>query len=149
MTIKKQFVELVELLESNKDKKVSSLLDQVIAMAESKKKDSVVIKNADGTIKAIYCYYHKQWELLEEVEYGSKKSSASGFNTMCKLGVSAWTAKQVKAKADKEEILIGVQNGEIDPSEIKFKLDEVEAIRKTFGQDDEDKPIGYANEEEF
>lgn len=147
MTIKKAFVELVELLEANEGKKVSSILPQVLAMAESKKRDSTVLKDEEGNVIAIFCYYHKQWELLSEVEYGSKKNSASGYNTMCKIGVSKWTQAQRIAKKAKDEVLDGVSNGDIDPSDIKAKLEEVEANRLII--DETDMPKGYANEEDI
>jgi len=147
MTIKKAFVELVELLEANKDKKVSSILSEVLAMAESKKRDSTVLKDDDGNVIAIFCYYHKQWELLSEVEYGAKKNSASGYNTMCKVGVSKWTKQQSLAKKAKEQVLDDVSKGEIDPSDIKAKLQEVEEARQVV--DTTDMPNGYANEEDI
>ena len=146
-TIKKQFVEIIAFLEANKNKKVDTILAEAIAMAESKKRDSTVLKDDEGNVIAIYCYYHKQWELLKDVPYGKKASSASGYNTMCKVGVSKWTKQQSLAKKAKEEILTLVQEGEIDPSDIKIKLDEVEANRLVI--DTNDMPIGFANEEDI
>ena len=145
MPIKKQFVELVALLENSKDKKVSSILSQVIEMAESKKRDSTVIYNDDKSVKAIFCFYHKQWELIIETAYGSKASSASKLNTMCKIGVSKWTKQQSDAKKAKGQILDDVASGKIDPSEIKIKLDEVEVTRNLIS--DDNKPLGYTDEE--
>ena len=146
MTIKKQFIELVNLLETNKNKKVSTIMAEVLAMAESKKRDSTIIKNSDGEVVAIYCYYHKQWEILVNVPYGKKASSASGYNTMCKVGVSMWTKAQSIAKKAKSTILDGVANGSIDPTDIKTKLAEVEAKRLTI--DTTNMPKGYENEED-
>lgn len=146
MTIKKQFVELVTFLETNKNKKVDTILEQVLSMVESKKRDNTVLKDKDGNVIAIFCYYHKQWELLKDVSYGKKASSASGYNTMCKVGVSKWTKQQSTAKKSKEDILTQVQNGEIDPSEIKIKLDEVEVTRLLISE--VDMPKGFADEED-
>ena len=145
MTIKKQFVELVTLLETNSNKKVSSILAEVIAMAESKKRDSTVIKDSDGNVIAIFCYYHKQWELLSEVEYGAKKSSVSGYNTMCKIGVSKWTKAQSDYKRAKSQILDDVQDGTIDASDIKTNLERVEQDRLEINTTD--MPVGYIDEE--
>lgn len=145
-TIKKPFVELVEFLQENKDKKVSSILESVIAMAESKKKDSTVIKDADGNVVAIYCYYHKQWEILKDVPYGKKANSASGYNTMCKVGVSKWTKAQSTAKKEKEELLNSISEGEVEASELKGLMEEIEARRNSI--DETDMPVGFADEEE-
>lgn len=147
MAIKKVYAELVDLLEANKNKKVETILQQVYALAESKKMDSTVLKNEQGEVIAIFCYYHKQWELLSEVEYGKKASSASGFNTMCKVGVSKWTKQQANAKKAKEQVLLDVQEGKIDPADIKAKLNEVESQR--LEMDTSDMPKGYATEEDI
>ena len=141
MTIKKQFVNLVEFLEANSNKKVSTIIDEIYAMAESKKRDTTVMKNDKGEVIAIFCYYHKQWEYLNEVEYGAKASSVSGFNTMCKIGVSKWTKAQANAKKAKEQVLDDVSNGVIDPSDIKARLEEVENERLLI--DVTNMPIGY------
>ena len=105
MSIKKPFVELVDFLTANKNKKVDTILQEVLLMAESKKRDTTTIKDADDNVIAIYCYYHKQWELLDNVPYGAKKSSANGYNTMCKVGVSKWTKAQSMAKKAKGQII--------------------------------------------
>jgi len=146
MSIKKQFVELVALLEANPNKKVSTILAEVIAMTESKKRESTVIKDADDNVIAIYCYYHKQWELLSEVEYGAKKSSVSGYNTMCKIGVSKWTKAQSDYKKAKSQILDDVQDGTIDAGDIKTNLERVEQDRLEINMTDI--PKGYCDEEE-
>ena len=75
MSIKKSYVEIVNFLEDNKEKKVSSILDEILSMVESKKSPSTVLMDAEGNVIAIFCYYHKQWELFSEVEYGSKANT--------------------------------------------------------------------------
>lgn len=146
MNIKKPYVELIELLEANKNAKVSSILEKVYLMAESKKQSNTYIKDANGRIIAIFCYYHKQWEILEHTEYGSKKGSTTGYNTMCKVGVSKWTKAQSTAKKAKEAILMGVSKGSIDPKDIINKMNDVEANRLKI--DATDMPKGYASEDE-
>ena len=147
MTIKKQFVEIVTFLETNKNKKVGTILEQVLSMVESKKRDNTVLKDENGNVIAIFCYYHKQWELIKDVPYGKKASSASGYNTMCKVGVSKWTKAQSIAFKAKDAVLLGVQNGEIDPKDIKVKLDEVEEARLTI--DVADMPKGWTTDEDI
>lgn len=145
MSIKKSYVEIVEFLQANEGKKVSSIMAEVLAMAESKKQGSTFIEDADGNVLAIYCYYHKQWEILAEVEYGSKANSTTGYNTMCKVGTSMWTKKQRDAKKAKSELLDNVANGNISPADIKGHQDDIEANRLTM--DTTDMPHGYADED--
>lgn len=145
MSIKKSYVKLVELLEANKDKKVSSILEEVYSIAESKKQSSTSIVDSEGNVIAIYCYYHKQWELISETPYGSKANSKTGYNTMCKCGTSLWTKAQRDAKNAKAQLLEDVSSGKIQPSDILKLQDDIEAKRKTI--DTTDMPKGHTLEE--
>ena len=133
MTIKKAYVELVEFLELNKNKKVSTILDELKGMCESKSGGSDVgktfLKDEDGKVIAIYCYYHKVWEPLSEVEYGVKTNTASGFNTMCKAGVSSWTKQQRVATKSKAELLTKLGSGEIEVTELSDLQEQIETER--------------------
>ena len=122
MNVKKQFEELYTLLEENKYKKVSTLMPQLIELMSRKNNNSgsanTFIKDDEGNVVAIYCYYHKKWELLTEVEYGSKKNTATGYNTMCKEGVSSWTKQQRVKKQAEAELLTKVASGELKVEDI-------------------------------
>ena len=122
MTIKKQFVELNALLELNKNKKVSTILPQLIEIMSRKNNSSgqanTFHKTEDGEIVAIYCYYHKQWELVNKAEYGAKANTATGLNTMCKEGVSNWTKQQRTKKKAEVAMLTQLSSGELLPEEI-------------------------------
>ena len=102
--------------------------------------------NETSEVIAIYCYYHKQWELVNDVPYGSKINTATGLNTMCKVGVSKWTKKQRDAKKGKEELLTNVASGDIQVSDILKFQEDIEITRLTM--DTEDMPQGYSTEEE-
>ena len=131
MTIKKQYLEIISLLESNSDKKVKSVLAEIKALCESKTMSKTHLRDENGDVRAIFCYYHKQWELIDDVEYGSKKSSTTGLNTMCKIGVKGWTKTQKLMKDLDSEILAKVMNDEIDAAEIKeIKAARIETIRE-------------------
>ena len=145
MSIKKSYIEIVEFLQANEGKKVSTIMSEVLLMAESKKQSSTFIADENGTILAIYCYYHKQWEIVEEVPYGSKANSTTGLNTMCKVGTSKWTKKQRDAKVAKAELLERVSNGDIQPSDIKDYQEDIESQRLTMDVDD--MPHGYQDED--
>ena len=94
MTIKKQYVDLITFLEENKKETVESILKEAIQMCLSKVNTKTHVKDTDGEVFAIFCYYHKQWELVSNVEYGKKANSTTGLNTMCKQGVRGWTRQQ-------------------------------------------------------
>ena len=145
-TIKKPYEDIVKFLEANENKKVSSILGDILLMCESKKQSSTVIKNADDKVIAIYCYYHKQWELLKDVPYGSKANSTSGYNTMCKVGVSKWTKAQRDAKNSLANMLTQVSEGKVEPSDIAKLQQDIEDTRNKI--DATDMPIGFASEED-
>lgn len=147
MTIKKAYVELVNFLEANKDKKVATLLDSILEMCESKKQSQTFLKDEEGNVIAIYCYYHKQWELLSEVPYGSKANSSTGFNTMCKVGTSKWTKAQSDAKKAKAELLDNVASGKIEPSSLTKLMSDIEEKRQEI--DTTEMPNGYASLEDL
>ena len=143
MSIKKSYIEIIEFLHANENKKVSSILAEVLLMTESKKASKTFIEDSDGNVIAIFCYYHKQWELLKDTPYGSKANSSTGFNTMCKVGTSMWTKKQRDAKKSKSELIDKVSIGEVLPEELKNLMADIEATRLTV--DDTNQPIGYTN----
>jgi hypothetical protein len=121
-TVKKQYEELYTILEANKNKKVSSILPQLIELMSKKNNasghTSTFIKNEDGDVVAIFCYYHKKWEYVNQVEFGLKKSSSTGYNTMCKEGVSKWTKQQRVKKLQESELLTKVSSGELKVEDI-------------------------------
>jgi len=127
--IKKNYQDLVAFLEANPNKKVATLLPQIIEMCEAKVNSRTFEKDESGTVTKVFCYYHKVWEDVAVVEYGAKKGTATGLNTMCKEGVRAWSKAQRDAKKAKEELLAKVVSGEIDACDLQTKMDEIEAIR--------------------
>ena len=146
MSIKKPYVELIEFLTANENKKVSTILEQVREMCESQKSTSTVLRDKDDNIIAIFCYYHKQWELVKDIPYGKKANTQTGLNTMCKVGVSKWTKAQKVAKDSKEELLEKVSIGEIEIGDIQKHQRDIEVQRVTI--DTTDMPIGYSSEQE-
>lgn len=132
MAIKKAFQPIVELLEANQKAKVADVLDQVRELAAAKGAGgtaTTIHRNEAGEVDYIHCYYFKQWMPVSHVEFGAKKSSASGFDTMCKEGVSNWGRQQRVAKAEKEAVLERVATGELKPEAIQAELDAIEARR--------------------
>ena len=124
--VKKNYLEIVAFLISKKNSKVKDILADVIMMCESKKKDSTIRKDDKGNITHVFCYYHKVWEMINKIEYGSKASSHSGLNTMCKVGVNQWTKQQAQFKKAKNDLLDKVSSGDIKPQEIQNHLKTLE-----------------------
>ena len=139
MAIKKAFVELVEFLQANKQKNVSTVLNEVIEMASAKSRGATTgastrtaLRDTDGTVVAIFDYYFKRWMPLvgdEAVEFGLKKTSATGYNSMCKEGQSLWSKQHAAAKKAIEQILVDVESGELAPDAIGDAKAEILATR--------------------
>jgi len=132
MTIKKAFLELHTMLVANEDKKVKTIMPDLVEIMSAKGAGggaSSVHRGEDGSVLAIMDYYFKVWLPVEFVEYGAKANSASGLNTMCKLGTSLWTKQQREFKKGKETLLEDVAAGDVLPTEIQGKLDELEEAR--------------------
>jgi len=132
MTIKKAFIELHAVLVANEEKKVKSVLPELIEIMSAKGAGgaaSSMHRAEDGSVLCIMDYYFKKWLPVDLVEFGAKANSASGLNTMCKLGTSLWTKQQREFKKGKENLLEDVAAGDVLPTEIQGKLDELEEAR--------------------
>jgi len=147
MTTKKMFVELVDFLEANKTKKVSAILEEVKQMTQQKTQLKTVIFDENKNVVAVFCYYHKQFELVNDVPYGKKASSTSGLNTMCKVGVSKWTKQNRRIKDVNQKVLELLETGEIKSDQIGDYKEKLIEEAKTM--DTEDMPTGYLTVEEL
>lgn len=138
--VKKVFQPLVDLLEANKDVKVSKIMEQIIELTMAKAnraEGSTFLKDAKGNTIAIFDYYFKRWMPLvgeKAVEFGAKQKTATGFNVMCKEGVSHWTKQQREAKNASSDLLKKVSSGEIKPSEIAAYQAQIEEGRKAIAK---------------
>lgn len=155
--VKKAFQPIVDLLEANKDVKVSKVLEQVIELTQAKTsraEGNTFLKDAQGNTVAIFDYYFKRWMPLvgsKAVEFGAKAKTSTGFNTMCKEGVSQWTKQQREAKQAGADLLAKVASGEIKPADITAHQATIEEARKriVFPTTEDGKTIelGYADME--
>lgn len=123
-TIKKGFVEVYDILVENKDKKVSTIMDKLIAIMVSKQRDKNHFEDENGL--SIFCYYHKTWELTAQVQYGKKANTSTGLNSMCKVGTNQWTKQQREFKKSKADLLILVASGDLAIKNINGKIEELE-----------------------
>lgn len=129
--IKKAFIAIVAVLQDNEDAKVRDILPQVIELASAKTgggggKATTFHKDDNDVVVAILCYYHKLWMSPNDVEFGEKKSSATGFNSMCKDGVSKWTKQQRDTKKARDALLTDIASGEIEATDLPALLAEIE-----------------------
>jgi hypothetical protein len=134
MNVKKQFEELYALLEANQNKKISTVMPQLVELMSRKAGGANDGKNHyvdDNGTTWVFCYYHKKWESTLLAEYGQKKGTSTGLNTMCKEGVSAWTKQQRTKKQAEAGLLAKVSSGELDPSGIGAEMTRIAEEAKT------------------
>jgi len=133
MAIKKLFSGIVDLLEANKDKKVSSILDQVIALASAKTGGgggaTSFHANEAGVVVAIRCAYHKLFMDPRVVDFGAKVSAASGYSSMSKDGQSKWNSQYKLAKEAEAGLLTRLTSGEIGVEDIATEQESIAAER--------------------
>lgn len=134
MAIKKAYQAIISTLEANRDSVVGDIIDNIIELASAKTgggggKATSFHRNEAGEVVAIHCYYHKVWLSPKLIEFGTKASSATGLNSMCKSGVSNWTKQERAFKKAKEDLLTEVAAGTIDVSDLKDLLAELDMAR--------------------
>lgn len=150
--VKKAFAPIVDFLSAkeNQTKTVAQILAQVTELASGKATrgvSSAMIKDADGKTVAIHDYYFKRWMPVvgsKAVDVGVKPSTPSGFNSMSKAGVNAWTKQQREAKLAGEKLLADVVAGTVKPADIIKAQEAIEAKRKEIVPTE----LGFATEEE-
>lgn len=124
MPIKKSFAELVSYLEDNKNKKVDTLLPTIYELAAPKtrpakssgKNTSISLKDSDGTVLALKCWYFKRWMPIvgdDPVAFTPKKLASTGYNSMCKEGNNLWSRQRSQYRKDNEQILQDVKAGDL------------------------------------
>lgn len=123
-TIKKIYQEVHAILSANENKKVKDILHLLEPIMEAQQRDKNHFEDQHGLW--IFCYYHKEWELTSQVEYGKKANTATGLNSMCKVGTNQWTKQQREFKKFKSELLDKVASGEISADQIEGEIEKLE-----------------------
>lgn len=124
MSVKKAYVELVEFLKENQNKKISTIMPEILELVTSKTNSTTFRKDESGQVTHIFCYYHKKWEPVEL--FGNKKHSTTGYNSMCKEGVNQWSKQQREAKKAEASLLDRVASGELSVDDIQSERDKIE-----------------------
>jgi len=138
--VKKSMVELYEVLVANMDAQVSDIFEsKILPLISTKargaaKGESVrtSLRDVTGEVVAIRDYYFKRWMPLvgdEAVEFGVKASSNTGYNSMCKEGLSLWTKQQREAKEATAQILVDIEAGTLAADGISDRREEIEETR--------------------
>ncbi len=153
MAVKKIYLEIVKLMENNLDKKVEDILPALMELASKSRADETAFYHPEtGKLLAIYCYYHKRWEQVSVHEYGVKRSTKTGLNTMCKEGNRMWNKQYKDSRYREAELLVGLYDGTlkvtdigqirhdietakftIKPSEIGVSFSELSELKKEIG----------------
>jgi len=164
--IKKSFAPIIAILATAAEagKTVADILEEVTTLASTKGRAtsgagsvSTFIKDAEGATVAVLDYYFKRWMPIvgdEAVEFGAKASAASGLNSMSKAGTGLWTKQQKLAKDAMSNILVQVEAGDMEVSEIGAAKESIEAERKfvadtTDGFETRDEVVAYLEESGF
>lgn len=145
--LKKSLAGLFAILRENQERKVKSIMGDIEhffyaksnSTGSSTPHEQATLKDANGKVVAIRCYYFKRWMPLVgdlAVEVGSKANSATGLNTMCKEGVNLWTKQNREAKLAMDDLLARVEAGEVSPSGIADEKAKIEADRKRIAETD-------------
>lgn len=151
MTIKKAFQSVIAFLESNKDARVSKVLDQVKEMCSAKQGGGTTARSfykVGEAVVAARCGFFELWFDPTVVEFGKKAGTASGLNSMCKLGVNEWTSRNNAHKKGREEAFSQFTDNKITAEEFQTKLREIDAAKdaeKTLPEG----VVGYATLDEL
>jgi hypothetical protein len=131
-TIKKAYQALISFMEANKDKKVSTILDDVKAMCSAKQGGGGGARSffkVGEEVVAARCGFYEKWFDPKVVEFGNKAGTASGLNSMCKAGVNEWTARNNAVKKARDEGFAEFTEGKITGDELQARLKAAEDAR--------------------
>ncbi len=138
------FAQAITTLEDAKVKKsvlesIRSLYNDAVDLTANKNSNGSGAKTTayhrDGKLVAVFCYYHKRWELVDHIEYGNKAGTKTGLNTMCKEGVSAWTKANRAHNKLKDELLEKLFKGELTSDEVQEQLSTTATIEPHSDED--------------
>lgn len=129
------FAQAIETLKTNKVKKsvieeVTAQYNEAVFITSSKKSNgsgssSTAYFDEDRNLVAVFCYYHKKWELVSNIEYGKKAGTKTGLNTMCKEGTSAWTKNNRALQKQKDALTQQMLKGELTHDEFKQQYENI------------------------
>jgi hypothetical protein len=130
------FAQTIEILTANKVKKavieeVKAKYDEATFLTASKKSNgsgsnsTAYFDPQTKELVAVFCYYHKKWELVANIEYGKKAGTKTGLNTMCKEGTSAWTKNNRKLQKAKDELTQQLLQGKLTQEQFTAQYNDI------------------------
>ena len=150
--IKKIFEPIIAFLKANQNLTVEAALPQALNLAraltggEGRSLNTSLRHPQTNAVIAIKCSYHQKWELVDTAPFGSKASSSTGLNNVCKEGHAAWSRQQNAAKAATAKILPALLAAEIEASQVPAMQAEIEATRSAITPREDGH--GYDNKED-
>lgn len=143
MAIKKAFTELHTLLATaSKGKKIDpAIFDQAVVLMSAKGSSgsgaTTYLKDASGKPVAQKCYYFQRWMPLvgdKAVEFGKKANTATGLNTMSKVGAKLWTKQYNVAKKAKVELIDLVAAEKFAPKDLNAAMAKIDEDRAAIAE---------------
>lgn len=132
MSIKKVFQSVIAFLEANKDARVSKVLPEIMEMCSAKQGGGTTARSfykQGEELVAARCGFFEKWFDPAVVEFGKKAGTASGLNSMCKLGVNEWTARNNAHKKGRDAAFADFTAGKLSADDFQAKLREVDSAR--------------------
>jgi hypothetical protein len=121
--VRKTFVPMIDFLNANANKRVSTLLPTLLEMASSRtaQNDHVFYDAITGEVYAVLCYYHQKYEIVGtekgQADYGNKAGSVTGLNNQCKEGTNAYSKRNREYKAANTELMNQLLSGKLTGEE--------------------------------
>lgn len=130
------FAQAIEAMKAGKVKKsiieeANGFYNEALFLTASKKSNgsgsssTAYFDPETRELVAVFCYYHKRWELVSSIEYGKKAGTKTGLNTMCKEGTSAWTKANRKLQKAKDELTQKLLKNELSHEEFNTQYHEI------------------------
>ena len=123
-------------MENNLEATVTDIIGSVRDLAKSNpgggggtRAAPSVLRDEHSNVVAIFCSYHKRWELISACDYGVKASSGTGLNVMCKEGGAHQSKQATEARKATANIVGDIQTGTIQVSDIPTVQVEIEKNR--------------------
>ncbi len=110
---KKAFEGILAILESNQNKKVSEIIEDIRDTCKKNKAGARPKAHLQKGILFLHCAYFNMWFNSEKQEFGKKGNSPTGKNNICKEGARLYQSAAAKFKRKSHELLRDIYAGTI------------------------------------
>lgn len=128
---------LAAAIAANPKVRVSEVMDEITELTKARVGEggggraTTFHKNEAGEVVGIRCFYFQKWFDPRVTETGKKANTPSGYNSMCKAGLNAWTKQQNAYKKAKDELLTKVAANEFAQADIGAEIARLDAEKAT------------------